>query len=483
MILLHKNLPCVYSVSYYFKAVKPLVRLKMLCHKKLFRLVIKGGSFSMKKSISALLVSASLVFALSGCSGSSSTSSKDANGKTEITVFTWGFPAEKTAREAQAKLFNQTHKDVEVKITVSPDYDRKLDALIAGKNAPDVFETSSDWYHIRMDLGQLVDLNPYVKKDNLDLNQYYPRMINDFKTFDGTKLESMPIGMATFAMAINEDLFKKNGVTIPDPEKGWTWDEALQAAQKITSGSGTEKIYGMSDHWMYQQLAGYFYGGTYTDPKFTKIEVNSPEAIKGIQFASDLMYKYHVMPDATAAKGLASAQRFYAGKSGMVPVNNWDIPDVGSNIGNKFNWEIVPMPTMTETGKAPTWYITEGYGISTQSKHKDAAWEFVKWVTTDPEALKLASNAAIPSTKDAATSFINLGKVGDKELNLKPYLSAIDNAVPSPFGGIFAKMGSELTNFWQALDTNKAYQKDVTKGVQDLSKKLQADLDATHASK
>src|SRR4051794_32671538 len=135
----------------------------------------------MKKSFSAFLVTASLMLALTGCTGSSTKSSTDANGKTVISVFTWGFPAEKTAREAQAKLFNQTHKDVEVKITVSPDYDRKLDALIAGNNAPDVFETSSDWYHVRSDLGQLVDLSPYVKKDNLDLNKYYPTMINDFK--------------------------------------------------------------------------------------------------------------------------------------------------------------------------------------------------------------------------------------------------------------------------------------------------------------
>ena len=437
----------------------------------------------MKKSISAFLVTTSLMLGLAGCAGSSSKSSTDANGKTVISVFTWGFPAEKTAREAQAELFNKTHKDVEVKITVSPDYDRKLDALIAGKNAPDVFETSSDWYHVRSDLGQLADLNPYVKKDNLDLSKYYPTMINDFKTFDGTKLESMPIGMATFAMAINKDLFKKNDVPIPDPQKGWTWDQALEAAQKITSGQGAKKIYGMSDHWMYQQLGGYLFGGRYTDPKFTKIEVNSPEAIKGIQFTSDLIYKYHIMPDATAAKGLASAQRFYAGMSGMIPINNWDIPDFVSNIGNKFDWEIVSMPTIAETGKAPTWYITEGYGISTQSKHKDAAWEFVKWVTTDEEALKLASNAAIPSTKDAAASFINSNKVGDKSVNLQPYLSAIDNAVPSPFGGIFAKMGTELTNFWQQLDSKKAYQKDVAPAVQDLQNKLQADLDTTHSSK
>jgi multiple sugar transport system substrate-binding protein len=446
------------------------------------------------KKIFIGFLSISVVLAVSGCSGSSGpggtssaptgTGAKSSNGaKTQISVFTWGFPAEKTAREAQAKLFNQTHNDVEVKITVSPDYDRKLDALIAGNNAPDVFETSSDWYHVRSDLGQLVDLNEYVKKDNLDLSKYYPKMINDFKTFDGTKLESLPIGMATFALAINKDLFKKSDVPLPDPIKGWTWDDALKAAQKITTGEGANKIYGMSDHWSYQAIPGYLYGGRYTDPNFTKVDVNTPVAIKGFQFMSDLIYKYKVMPDATTAKGLASAQRFFAGKSGIMPVNNWDIPDFVSNIGNKFDWDIVPMPTVAETGKAPTWYITEGYGISTQSKQKDAAWAFVKWVTTDPEALKLASNAAIPSTKDAATSFINSNKVGDKTLNLQPYLSAIDNAVPSPFGGIFAKMGTELTNVWQQIDSNKAYQQDVTPVVQDLQKKLQTDLDAVHSTK
>ncbi|MFB9275728.1 ABC transporter substrate-binding protein [Cohnella cellulosilytica] len=443
-----------------------------------------------KKMLSVFLASIAALVILGGCSGGSSgsagadgtasTGGGSGKGKAQISVFTWGYPAEKTAREAQADLFNKTHDDIEVKITVSPDYDRKLDAMIAANQAPDVFETSSDWYHVRSDLGQLVDLNEYAERDGFDINQYYPTMINDFKTFDD-KLESLPIGMATFALAINKDLFAESGATIPDADQGWTWDEALAAARKITKGEGANKIYGMSDLWMYQQIAAYLYGGRYTSPDFTQSAVNSPEAIKGFQFMTDLIYKYQVMPDATAAAGLASAQRFYAGKSGIMPMNNWDIPDFVSNIGDKFDWDIVPMPTMADTGKSPSWYITEGYGISSSSKNKDAAWEFVKWVTSDPEALKLASNAAIPPTEASAADFINSNQVGGKTLNLKPYLHSLDNAVPSPFGGVFAEIGTDLTNVWQNIDAKKALQQDVTPEIQIFAKKLQDKLDEIHA--
>ncbi|MCL6458492.1 MAG: sugar ABC transporter substrate-binding protein [Gorillibacterium sp.] len=431
------------------------------------------------KILNTLLVSVMALASLTGCNGSSSNSGSTGD-KTQISVFTWGYPAEKTAREAQAKLFNQTHDDIEVKISVSPDYDRKLDAMIAANDVPDVFETSSDWYHVRSDLGQMIDLNEYVKRDSFDISQYYDRMINDFTTFDG-KLESLPIGMATFALAINKDLFGASGATIPDADKGWTWEECLAAAQKITSGEGASKIYGMADLWMYQQIAAYLYGGRYTTPNFSEAVVNSPEAVKGFQFMTDLMYKYKVMPDATAAAGLASAQRFYAGQAGIMPINNWDIPEFVTNIGDKFDWDIVPMPIVAETGKAPSWYITEGYGISSGSKNKDAAWEFVKWVTSDPEALNLASNAAIPPTEASATHFINSNQVGGKTLNLKPYMSALENAVPSPFGGMFAAMGTDLTNLWQEIDSNKTYQQDVTAAVDDFHKKIQAKLDELHA--
>lgn len=443
-----------------------------------------------KKIFSVLLVSVMALAALGGCSGSGSGSGSAGSGaddggkqgKVKISVFTWGYPAEKTAREEQAKLFNQTHDDVQVEILVSPDYDRKLDAMIAANDAPDVFETSSDWYHVRSDLGQLVDLNEYVQRDGFDLSQYYDTMIGDFKTFDG-KLESLPIGMATFAMAINKDLFKAAGAELPDPDKGWTWEQCLEAAKKITSGEGAGKIYGLSDLWMYQQIASYLYGGRYTTPDFSEAVVNTPESIKGFQFITDLMYKYKVMPDATAAAGLASAQRFYAGQAGIMPINNWDIPDFITNIGDKFDWDIVPMPTVPETGKSPSWYITEGYGISSSSKNKDAAWEFVKWVTSDPDALNLASIAAIPPTKESADSFINSNQVGGKTLNLKPYLTALDNAVPSPFGGMFAEMGTDLTNLWQEIDSNKAYQQDVTPAIQNFQSQLQTKLDDLHNSK
>jgi multiple sugar transport system substrate-binding protein len=369
---------------------------------------------------------------------------------TKITVFTWGFPAEKKAREDQASAFNKKFPNIQVEMQVSPDYDRKLDAMLASTAGPDVFETSDDWYHLRANNRQLEDLAPYIKKDKLDLGIFYPIMIKGF-TLPNGMIESLPIGMDAFAMAINVDLFKKAGLKIPTGN--WTWSEALADAQKLTAGTGTDKVFGMSDHWMYGQIAAYLYGGAYMSTDYKTVLADKPETIKGVQFLVDLIYKFKVMPDPNESKGLSSEQRFFSGKSGMMPINNWDIDNFESNIGSKFNWIIVKMPTMDENKTATSWYITEGYGMWSKSKNKDAAWQFIKWATTDPEAQKIAARAAIPSVKTSAKDFLSMGTPNN--LNLQVYLDTIDIVRLSPFGGIFGQLGDEFYRAWDEINTKR----------------------------
>jgi multiple sugar transport system substrate-binding protein len=378
------------------------------------------------------------------------TASAATSGPVKITVFTWGFPAEKKAREDTATAFMKKFPNIQVDLQVSPDYDRKLDAMLASSAGPDVFETSDDWYHLRGKNGQLADLSSYVKKDNVNLSLFYPKMMKGF-TLPNGMIESMPIGMDAFAMAINTDLFKKAGLKIPT--NAWTWSEALADAQKLTAGTGVDKIFGMSDHWMYGQISAYLYGGSFMSADYKTVTAADPTTVKGVQFLVDLMFKYGVMPDPNAAKGLSSEQRFFSGKSGMMPVNNWDIDNFESNIGSKFNWIVVNMPVMDANKTATSWYITEGYGMWSKSPNKDAAWQFIKWATTDPEASKIAARAAVPALQASAKDFVSMGT--PNKLDLSVFVNTIPFARLSPFGGIFGQIGDEFYRAWDLINTKR----------------------------
>ncbi|GHV14128.1 sugar ABC transporter substrate-binding protein [Spirochaetia bacterium] len=382
-----------------------------------------------------------------------------------ISVFTWGFPAEKLAREKQVARYMELHPDVTINLEVSPDYDRKLAAMLTSGDGPDVFETSDDWFHL---YGKdLTDLRPFVERDKVDLSIYYDRSLSGFRHDDG-KLESLPIGLCPFALAVNTDIFDAAGITIP--EGSWTWDDVIKASQAVTKGEGLNKVYGLTDHWVWQQILPFYYGGGYYAKDYKSLALDSPETIKGIQFFADLMYKHKIIPTFEESSGLLAEQRFFGGRAALMPINLWDIYNFAANIGDSFHWKLAMMPTMTESGLTPVWSIVEGYGIWDGSKNKDTAWDFIKWATTDPESLTLASVAAIPPTHDAAKIFTayDFGT----PLNLEVFINTIPRAILSIPGGPFQQVNDTINEYWDSLKRGEGAA-DVTAGVKAITERAQ----------
>jgi multiple sugar transport system substrate-binding protein len=382
-------------------------------------------------------------------------------GGNEISVFTWGFPAEKLAREEQVRRYMEIHPDVKIRLEVSPDYDRKLATMLASGDGPDVFETSDDWFHLYSK--ELADLRPFIEQDGVNLDIYYERSLSGFRLPDG-KLESLPIGLCPFALAVNKDIFAAEGIALP--QGPWTWDELIQAAQAVTKGSGAGKVYGLTDHWVWQQILPFYFGGGYYNKDFTQLTLDAPESIRGVQFFADLMYKYRIMPTFEESSGLLAEQRFFGGRSGIIPINLWDIYNFVQNIGDSFEWDLVMMPTMKESGLTPVWSIVEGYGIWEGGKNKDAAWSFIKWATTDRESLALASVAAIPPTHDAASIFTayDFGA----PLTLQVFIDTIPNAILSIPGGPFAQVNDTINEYWDTLKRGEGVT-DVGAGVREIT--------------
>ena len=384
-----------------------------------------------------LLLCTTWVPALATAESTELRQNKDA--ATTIRVFTWGYPAEKLAREQQAQLYMDTHPDVNILVEVSPDYDRKLAAMLNSGDGPDVFETSDDWFHLWQD--ELTDLNEFVKRDGMKVEEIFePRALAGFWTPEG-KLESLPIGLCPTIMAVNKDLFAAAGVEVPSGK--WTWEDARDIAIKLTSGEGADKVYGFADNWMYDQLVPYFTGGSYYSEDRKSIVANSPESVAGLQFYHELIHKYKVYPDFNAAAGVQGNQRFYAGKAAMVPINMWDILDFVSQIGDAFDWDLIMMPSSSVTGKVQLWSIVEGYGIWEGSNNKEAAWEYIKWATTDPAALKLSAIAAVPLAKDGAKLVVE--QDFGRKLDLQKFADAVQFAILTQPGGAFQEVNDIIS--------------------------------------
>jgi multiple sugar transport system substrate-binding protein len=403
-------------------------------------------------------------------SGSSATAP---SGK--ITVFVFGNADEKRIREEQTKLFSEKFPDIKVDLQVSPDFDRKLEAMLASDTGPDVFMLSSDWHGIRGRQGYLEDLNPYIERDKLDTsNLIFDRFLQDFVLPDGLR-EGMPVNGATFLMAYNKDMF--DAASVATPTSDWTWDDTLAAAQKMTTGEGVNQIFGLADHWSYRDTAPYMFGGGYFTPDYQTVMTDDPKSVKGVEFVMDLINKYKVMPDANAAKGLPSDQRFFGGKAAMIPIGVWDIANFQRSINGSFNWDTVSMPKDSASGKPTTWALTMGLGLYAKSKNKDAAWEYIKFMSTDVAAQNLITEVGIPAIKDVANNVFAKLETTPTTIQLQPFVDALDQAIlATSIGGYFLKLRDEKDRMWDQITINGMSPADAMKAYSETAKKIMETL-------
>ncbi len=112
-----------------------------------------------------------------------------------------------------------------------------------------------------------------------------------------------------FAIWYNKNIFDEKG--IPYPEEGWTWEEFIETAQKLTEydEQGRPKRFGFLGPWdpsLYESILRQ-YGAYYYTPEGTRCILDAPEAIEAMQFAQDLIYKHRVTPTPSEESAMAGA--------------------------------------------------------------------------------------------------------------------------------------------------------------------------------
>ena len=87
--------------------------------------------------------------------------------------------------------------------------------------------------------GQVEDLMPYIERDGVDLSIYSGAAE---KLSINNQIFGLPFRNDLWLLFYNKDLFDKAGVAYPTDDM--TWDDWAQMCKEMTSGSGTEKVYG-----------------------------------------------------------------------------------------------------------------------------------------------------------------------------------------------------------------------------------------------
>lgn len=321
-----------------------------------------------------------------------------------LEIAIWGNIKEVKIIKESVKLFNKKYPDIYVDITHAPQGNIYIDRILtraASGSVPDVMFCEVNFIDQFIDKGMLMDISQFLKKDKeISESDYFKKILNRFKRKN--RLYGLPRDVAPFAcIYYNKNLFNEMGVSYP--KDAWNMNQFLEIAQKLTKrdSNGDVVHYGFYG-WSWQNFV-YAFGGRIVDnvdnPK--QCFLYKKNAIDGIKFYHDLIYKYKVMAPPSSIE-MGYNEMFMTGKIAMYGSGIWETP-VFRDIKN-FKWDVVMFPKGPQ-GKRGFATGGSGYAVSSSTKHPKLAYELLKIIAGEYGQKKLAqSGLAQPALKQLADS-------------------------------------------------------------------------------
>ncbi|AQU68686.1 ABC transporter substrate-binding protein [Streptomyces niveus] len=435
-----------------------------------------------------LTASAVAVAALSvltaACTGQSGNSaSDDPDAKTTITFWHgWSAPSEVKAIKDNIGRFEDAHPNIKVNVVGNINDDKLNQALRAGgSKGPDVvssFTTSNVGKFCSS--GAFADLAPFIKKDKIDLAKTFPKVLLQYTEFEGDRC-ALPLLSDAYGLYYNKDAFKEAGITAPPK----TMSELATVAKKLTKpkGDSYERVGMMPtyhgyetvvDHYMSSWDHAYFdengKSNIAKDPAFAEMFTYQKKLVEDLGGFGKLEKFRSTFGDEWGAK-----HPFHTGQVAMQLDGEWRL-GMAEDAGADFEIGVAPMPVADDEADSYGKGFLSGtiMGIAPQSKKQNAAWELVKYMTTDTKAVVEFANGIrnVPSTLAALKS-------PDLEFDprFKTFLDIAQHPQSStPDGAINgATYQTTLQDFGYQYE--KGAVKDLQKGLEETAKQIDRDIE------
>ncbi len=404
--------------------------------------------------------------------------------KTTVTVASWGSQSEIELYNQAFKAFMAKNPDIQVKLLHIParDYWTKLTAMFAAGKAPDLIFINNINFPAFAAKGLLVPLEDYIKKDNFDTGLYYKGILDAFR-YKG-RLYVLPRDVSNLVLYYNRDLFKRAGLSDPDPN--WTWEDFLKAAKALTVEKNGKRVqWGLSfyTYFLFWEPWVWSNGGRFFSEDHSKFMLNSPASVEGLQFYVDLRYKYHVAPTPAEAADQSAFGMFLNGRTAMIVDGRWRVPTLKKKA--KFDWDIVPFPR----GKAGSIVDIDGsgWGITRTARNKAAAWKVLKFLAGPEGALVFTKGGLIipaigydPLHPEATNRVLKAFFTPPPPRHQQYFLTVNKDAIPTEtferFSEAIRLIGKALQPVWQG-------KQDVKTAMDGVAPKVQKILDEVKAGR
>ena len=357
-----------------------------------------------RKAIFASAVIAALI--LAGCSSASEETAAPA-ADTPVTVTIWhnlGDTQNATATKALTDAYTAAHPNVTFDLVSQPgdNYFSLLQAAAVSKTGPDLVLMWTGLFALKYK-EYLTSLKGLVPDDALASQGSLEWSSDNFDIANGPYV--MPLDRQFYIGFYNKDAFAKAGVSaVPT-----TWTELYESCAKLKKAGYTPIVYGNGG----QSLGALYYpwyDGSYLaigqnggDGKSLYNGSNAWDSAENVAtFSKYAALKSKGCTNSDILTKTNNVEDFIGEKAAMIIDGTWDTKKFTDALGDKVSAFVPPFSDNPIKGVVE--FAGQGFALTSYAAQKQAAVDFLTFMTTDDAAKVIDGAGLIPNKKGSTTS-------------------------------------------------------------------------------
>ncbi|MBP3965047.1 ABC transporter substrate-binding protein [Paenibacillus lignilyticus] len=305
--------------------------------------------------------------------------------------------------------YELTHPNVDIELTAAidmddqrneelagnlerPKYYEALMQMLIGNNPVDVLILQNSAFLHRLSRDNLLTpLDPLIKANKFDLEDFLPNVINGLRDADDHSIYALTSTFGGAALYYNKQLFTDAGVS--PPTDSMLWPDVLQLAKKVAMGEGKTRKFGFSfNRWGSDGINDIL---TYSAPlqlklfdkKAWKMTIDTPHWNRSWTDIATLYLDKIVPSHSDLNSGNANSDLFLNGRLAMLIGGNVYINTLSAARTYSDNpkiqsldWDVVSLPSFAEApGIGGSIALTNLMAIGAKAQHKKVAWDFITY--------------------------------------------------------------------------------------------------------
>lgn len=295
--------------------------------------------------------------------------------------------------------------------------------MLSGGNPPDLF---SYWAGARVqfvvDAGQLLPIDDIFSENGI--SDLFSEAVNKATVYNGNNY-FLPLTQHYVAFFYNKDVFDRAGIAEPPT----TWDEFLEACEKIKDIGVTPIALGSRERWPAQFWLDYPLLRT-AGPEYRarlmagEASYTDPEVIRAFEMWKDLIDKGYFYPNANAYDYAEASVLVGTGEAAMTLMGSW-IMQLDDQIGwaPGEDYDFFHFPVVQEGVADAAVGPFDGVVVAKDSRNPEAAKKaLVAMAQTEPMIAFNTGTGALAPNVNVPDSMYNV-----LQLKIKEYAGAVPN--------------------------------------------------------